>query len=82
MPCWDHTKKIAQSVFMMDWVFSFYVKPHHKCLQRGFQTFWTVCARYCHLSKESPLWRANGHKSAANVPLKIIVHLQYYDISF
>jgi len=23
MPCWDHTEKIARSVIMMDWAFSF-----------------------------------------------------------
>ncbi len=35
MPYWDHTGKITRSVFTMDRGFSFYVKPHYKCLQWG-----------------------------------------------
>ncbi len=35
--CWDHIKKITRSVFMMDRVFLFYVRTHHKCLQWVFR---------------------------------------------
>ena len=36
MPYRDHTEKITQSVFMMDWVVSFYLKTPPQVSAKGF----------------------------------------------
>lgn len=79
MPYRDHTKKNTRSVFMMDRVVSFYVKTPPQVLVKGFQAFWAVFTSCCHLSQGNPVWGANGHKSAANMPLKLLSNLLYYD---
>ncbi len=79
MPYWDHEEKITRSVFTMDRMFSFYVKTP---LQGPAKVFFRLSGQYCHLSQESPVWGANGHKIATNVPLKLLSNLLYYDISF
>ena len=39
MPYWDHKREITQFVFMMDWVFSFYVKTPPQVPAKGFSGF-------------------------------------------
>ncbi len=51
MPCRDHRREITQSVFMMDWVFSFYVKTTLQVPAKGF--LWLRGRTLCFMNKHS-----------------------------
>ncbi len=57
--------KITQSVFLMDWVISFYVKPHHRCLQKDFR----LSGQYLQGVATCPKEALYGEQMDTKVPL-------------